>query len=257
MLLASLAISGFPGFSGFFSKDEILWKAFSSGHIVLWLIGVITAGMTALYMFRLMFMTFCNENRSPKEIREHIHEAPKSMTVPMIILGVLSVIGGYIGVPHALGGSNIISNFLEPSVAHTSHHAEHHSLSMEYMCMGASTIIVFIGIFLAYYMYVLKRDLPTLLANRFKLIYNLLFNKWYVDELYSVLAVRPLYNLSIFFWRGVDVLLIDGAVNGVAYLVNRSGGWLRALQVGQVQVYAVSILLGTVAMVIYSALVFI
>lgn len=256
MLLATLAICGFPGFSGFFSKDEILWEAFSSGHILLWLIGVITAGMTALYMFRLMFMTFFNENRSPKEIREHIHEAPKTMTIPMIILGILSVIGGYIGVPHALGGSNIISNFLEPSMAHAFHQAEQQSLSMEYMCMGISTIIVFIGIFLAYYMYVLKRDLPAILADKFKLVYALLFNKWYVDEFYSILVVRPLYYLSIFLWRVVDVLLIDGAVNGVAFLVNRSGSRLRVLQVGQVQAYAVAILLGTVGMVVYSALVF-
>jgi len=257
MLLATLAIAGFPGFSGFFSKDEILWKTFSSGHITLWLIGVLTAGMTALYMFRLIFMTFFNENRAPEEIRKHIHESPLSMTVPMVILAFLSVVGGYIGVPKALGGSNIIEHFLKPAFSSGSSqeaaaHSAHHSFAVEYAVMGVSILMVLIGIAVAYQMYVRKRDLPERLASRFRAAYSFLYNKWYVDELYSFIVVRPLYRLSMFLWRGIDVAVIDGAVNGVARMLTWSGSCLRTVQTGYLQSYAVLVILGTVVLVVYS-----
>ena len=251
MLLGTLAIAGFPGLSGFFSKDEILWYTFANGHPILWIIGVFTAGLTAFYMFRLIFMTFFNECRAPQDVQKHIHESPKSMTVPMSILAVLSVIGGAIGVPAVLGGSNRIEHFLEP-VMHFSAGHGHHSVATEYLLMVISVCIVFIGIGLAYTMYVRKRDLPAELAGKFKLLYAAMFNKWYVDELYGLLFVRPLHSLSLMLWKGFDVGVIDGAVNGVANVVGWCGSRLRTVQTGYVQAYAISFLFGAMLLVVYS-----
>jgi NADH-quinone oxidoreductase subunit L len=251
MLLGTLAIAGFPGLSGFFSKDEILWYTFANGHPILWFIGVFTAGLTAFYMFRLIFMTFFNECRAPQDVQKHIHESPKSMTVPMSILAVLSVIGGAIGVPAVLGGSNRIEHFLEP-VMHSSAGHGHHSVATEYLLMVISVCIVFIGIGLAYTMYVRKRDLPAELAAKFKLLYAAMFNKWYVDELYGLLFVRPLHGLSLLLWKGFDVGVIDGAVNGVANVVGWCGSRLRTVQTGYVQAYAISFLFGAMLLVVYS-----
>ena len=271
MLLGTLAICGFPGFSGFFSKDEILWKTFSSGHLTLWIIGTLAAGMTAFYMFRLIFMTFFNECRAPEEVKAHAHESPRSMTWPMSVLALLSVIGGFIGVPALLGGSNRIEHFLEPvfspghqagahlgehaqAAAHgASHAAAHHaSHATEFAVMTVSVLIAFAGIGLAYLMYVKNRDLPRKLAEKWSFAYRLLLNKWYVDELYSIIAVRPLYGLSLFLWKGIDVLIIDGVVNGVAAFFRQSGSVLRIIQSGQVQAYALSLVVGSLALIIYS-----
>jgi NADH-quinone oxidoreductase subunit L len=251
MLLGTLAIAGFPGLSGFFSKDEILWYTFANGHPVLWFIGVVTAGMTAFYMFRLIFMTFFNECRASQEVQKHIHESPKSMTVPMSVLAILSVIGGAIGVPAALGGSNRIEHFLEPIMHHAGGHG-HHSVSTEYLLMLISVLIVFIGIGLAYTMYVRKRHIPAELAVKFKWLYTAMLNKWYVDEVYGVLFVRPLHALSTFLWKGFDVRVIDGAVNGVAHAVGWCGSRLRIVQSGYVQAYAISFLFGAMLLVVYS-----
>ncbi|MFO7877524.1 MAG: NADH-quinone oxidoreductase subunit L [Desulfovermiculus sp.] len=251
MLLGTLAIAGFPGLSGFFSKDEILWYTFANGHPVLWLIGVLTAGMTAFYMFRLIFMTFFNECRAPQDVQKHIHESPKSMTVPMAVLALLSVIGGAIGVPAVLGGSNRIEHFLEP-VMHSAAGHGHHSASTEYLLMGISVVIVFIGIGLAYTMYVRKRHLPAELSAKFSWLYSAMLNKWYVDELYGLLFVRPLHWFSRFMWKGFDVSVIDGAVNGVANAVGWCGSRLRTIQTGYVQAYAISFLFGAMLLVVYS-----
>ncbi len=271
MLIATLAIAGIPGLSGFFSKDEILWLAYSSpqGHFLLWLIGAVAAGLTAFYMFRLIFMTFFNENRASEEVQHHIHESPATMTVPLIILAFLSVFGGYLGVPHALGGSNRFHHYLEPvmglgpgkllqkagAVAHeAAHHgaeAAHHSLTAEYILMAISVVIALIGIFIAYTMYIKKQDRPKILAEKFRLLHQLIFNKWYVDELYSFFIVRPFHAISSFFWKGIDVVIIDGLVNGIAAVVGWSSRVMRHMQSGYVQSYAVSVVLGTVALLIY------
>lgn len=266
MLIGTLAIVGFPGLAGFFSKDEILWKTFASGHILLWMIGVFTAGLTAFYMFRLIFMTFFNECRAGREVQAKIHESPRSMTVPLTVLAVLSAIGGYIGVPHALGGSNRIAHFLAPvmgtgpgklipggeHLTHAAGHAGHPPLAVEYLLMLLSVAIVLIGIGLAYTMYVKERERPAQLAERFAGLYRLLFNKWYVDELYGLIAVRPLHRASLFLWKGIDVLIIDGVINGLARILGWSGTWLRTVQTGYVQAYAVSFLLGVVGLMLYT-----
>jgi NADH-quinone oxidoreductase subunit L len=224
MVIATLAIIGFPGFSGFFSKDEILWKAFSSpsGNFLLWFIGVLVAALTAFYMFRLIFMTFFNECRASEEVQKHIHEAPKSMTVPLIILAVLSVVGGYIGIPASLGGSNHIEHFLEPviglgegkifqdanglAVLHEAQNGAHHiSHITEYILMAITILIVLAGVLTAYTMYIKKITLPDKLAQKYPLFYRLLLNKWYIDELYERNVIKPLHSFSIFLWEIADV----------------------------------------------------
>jgi NADH-quinone oxidoreductase subunit L len=269
MVIATLAIIGFPGFSGFFSKDEILWMAFSSpgGNFMLWLIGVLAAAMTAFYMFRLIFMTFFNECRASEEVKKHIHEAPKSMTVPLIILAFLSVVGGYIGIPKALGGSNLVEHFLEPvigfgkgkifqdaagrAVMHGAETAGHHSHTIEYLLMIITTLIVLGGIFTAYMMYMKKREIPEKLAQKNPLLYRLLLNKWYIDELYEWNVINPLHTFSIFLWKITDAMLIDGLVNKTAQFFMWCGSMLRHIQTGYVQRYAVTFVAGTVAIVMY------
>ncbi len=280
-LIGTLAIAGIPGFSGFFSKDEILWKAYSSphGHFLLWLIGAIAAGMTAFYMFRLVFMTFFNESRVPDGADEHLHECPKTMTVPLMVLAFFAAVAGYLGVPHALGGSNRIHHFLDPVMgigpgkllhkaggtivhgAHAAaeavhgagmhHAAEHGSMFAEYLLMAISVTIALLGIFLAYTMYIKKRDIPEKLANSYPFLYRLLLNKWYVDELYELTVIKPLHGFSVLLWKGVDVAIIDGIINGVARIVGWFSGVVRYIQSGYVQSYAVSVVLGTVVLVIY------
>ena len=298
-VIATLAISGIPGFSGFFSKDEILWQAYSSphGNFFLWLIGAIAAGMTAFYMFRLVFMTFFNECRAPEGAEEHLHESPKTMTVPLMVLAFLAAVGGYLGVPHALGGSNRFERYLEPvmglgpekllhkaggaiaegahaaaeavhgavghaaaavheagmgHVAEAAHHAAGHgSMFAEYLLMGVSVAIALVGIFLAYTMYIKRRDIPEKLANSFPFLYRLLLNKWYVDELYELTVIKPIHGFSILLWKGVDVAIVDGTVNGVARIVGWFSGVVRYLQSGYVQSYAVSVVLGTVVLLVY------
>ena len=270
MLIATLAIIGFPGFSGFFSKDEILWKAFSSpnGNVILWFIGVLAAAMTAFYMFRLIFMTFFNECRASEEVREHIHEAPRSMTVPLIILAFLSIVGGYIGIPKALGGSNLVEKFLDPviglgpeklfqdaggtSIIHAVETAgHHHSFTMEYLLMIITVIIVFTGIFAAYVMYMKKRTMPRGIAEKLPFPYRVLVNLWYVDELYEMVVIKPLHSLSLFLWNITDVMFIDGIVNGTANFFMWCGIRLRRIQTGYVQRYAVTFVAGTVVVLIY------
>ena len=272
MLIATLAIAGVPGFSGFFSKDEILWQTFSSpqGSFFLWLIAVAAAAMTAFYMFRLIFMTFFNDCRASEEVQHHIHEAPKSMTVPLMVLATLSIFGGLLGVPAALGGSNIVERFLEPvfglgkekllesaagpGLIHkvvTETAAVHHSFALEYKLMLLTTTIVFLGILLSYMLYMKKRSTPETLAEKYPSFYRLLLNKWYVDELYEKLFLDPLHVFSLFMWRGVDVIVIDGLVNSTADFFMNSGTVCKATQSGYVQRYAVSFMVGALTLIAY------
>ncbi len=283
-LVGTIAIAGIPGFSGFFSKDEILWKAYSSpqGHWLLWLIGAIAAGMTAFYMFRLLFMTFFNESRAG-DAAEYIHDSPKTMLVPLCVLAFLAAVGGYLGVPHILGGSNMFHHFLEPviglgdgkllqdattAVAHGAHqaaahaaghavhaaagHGAHHPpLWVEWLLMGLSVTVACFGIFVAYIFYIKKRDVPVALAEKYPFMYRLLLNKWYIDELYDLVIISPLRGFSYFLWKGVDVGVVDGIVNGVARIIGWSSSAIRYMQSGYVQSYAVSVVFGTVVLLAY------
>jgi NADH-quinone oxidoreductase subunit L len=270
--IATLAIAGIPGLSGFFSKDEILWHAFSSphGYWLLWAVAALAAGMTAFYMFRALFMTFFGQSRVDEHVAHHIHESPKIMTVPLMVLAVLSIIGGYIGIPHVLGGAYHIGEFLapvlgsgpQPTKAHagisilsqawaSSGEAGGHSATLELLMMGVSVVIALIGIGFAYLFYVKNPAIPKMLAERWKGLYKLVFNKYYVDELYEILFINSLKNLGTALWKGFDEFVIDGAINGTAYLIGLLSGAMRKMQTGLVQNYAFSMIVGGVVLAVY------
>jgi len=254
-LAGTLAISGIPLFSGFFSKDEILWKAFSSphGHFLLWLIGVVTAALTAFYMFRLFFMIFLGKSRVDPQVQTHIHEAPRSMTIPLMILSVLSIIGGYVGIPHSLGGSNRLEGFLSSvfEQGHSTTHSTTHAMSTEYLLMIISIVVVVIGILVAHRFYIRNLEIPKRLVERYKFPYRILFNKYYVDEIYAKIFVNPLLNLALFLWKRFDVLVIDGIANGIASVVKGLGTVIRKTQTGYLRNYGLSLLLGTILILFY------
>jgi NADH-quinone oxidoreductase subunit L len=251
-LIGTLAIAGVPGLAGFFSKDLILAHVFASNP-VLWCVGIVAAGMTAFYMFRLLFMTFYGECRADEHTKHRIHESPASMTVPLMVLAALSVVGGYVGLPEMWAWGNRFDVFLAP-VFEAAHGGEHHmDLGLEYGLMAASVAVAFGGIGLAYLFYVARPQLPDELARRAAGAYDLISNKYYVDELYDLVFVRPTLALSNALWRVFDVRIIDGIVNGAATVMGANSSLWRRWQTGNVQHYAVSMLLGAMAIVAYLA----
>jgi NADH-quinone oxidoreductase subunit L len=254
MFLAALAISGIFPLAGFFSKDEILWSAWMRGHPYVWLIGFITAGLTAFYMFRLIFLTFCGESRRSKNADHHLHESPSSMTAPLIILAMLSVLGGLIGLPVWMNlGSNKFFDFLSPSLQ-LAYQPEAHEVShwTEMGFAGASILAAIIGIYTAYRLYIRRPKTAQELAVRFQWIHNLLYRKYYVDELYNFLFVRPAVWISTeLMWKRMDIGVIDNAVNEAGRIVEDSSSILKHVQNGLIRSYATWILLGTVGLILY------
>ncbi|MBD3217468.1 MAG: NADH-quinone oxidoreductase subunit L [candidate division Zixibacteria bacterium] len=260
MLLATLAISGIPLFSGFFSKDEILWKSFSSdyGGIVFWIIGLVTAGITAFYMFRLIYLTFYGKNRAPEDVQHNIHESPKSMTVPLMILAFLAVVGGWVGIPPALGGGAWFEHFLHPVFAQGEeimahgHHPE--GFTMEYILMAASVVLVLISIFVAYTLYRKKPEIAANLREKFSGLHKVVYNKYFVDEFYQGAVVKPLVGLSFFLWKVFDVVVIDGLANGLAYMIKSFSSGGRKIQTGFLRNYLLIFVLGVVVFLAYVVL---
>ncbi len=255
-LIAALAIAGFPGLAGFFSKDEILWRTFLQTK-VLWALALLTAGLTAFYIFRLVFSVFHGKSRVDKKVASHVHESPKVMTVPMMVLAALSVVGGYIGVPKILGGGNWIEHFLDGSLGWhlptlTLTGAAHGTVSQEWTLLAVSVAVALAGIGLAYVFYVRKPDLPMRTAKSLGGLYTLVYNKYYVDELYMGAIVKPLKDVAGFLAARVDGPIIDGIVEGIGALVAAVGRGLQQLQTGLVRNYALGILLGAVLMLVYA-----
>ncbi|OFW08023.1 MAG: NADH dehydrogenase [Acidobacteria bacterium RIFCSPLOWO2_12_FULL_59_11] len=286
-MVASLAIIGLPPFAGFFSKDEILWRAFTTSvgaGWLLWLVGFITAGLTAFYIWRLVFLTFFGESRVDHEVAHHIHESPKVMTIPLMILAALSLIGGWIGWPQALGGSNRFEHWLEP-VFEPAHrileaqaaHAAEHSASQEYLLMMLSVTIAGFGLWLAYYFFLRNRQASERVAQNFSGTHRLLQNKYYVDEVYNAVFVDGLAKGGGEALGRFDATVIDGGVNGSAWLTRfssnisiwwdtwvidgavRAGSFgvrvlsypVRLLQTGLVQSYALFIVVGVLIFLSY------
>ncbi len=254
--IGTLAIAGIPPFAGFFSKDEILLEAYTRGGLTFWGLGAFAALLTAFYMFRLLFMTFHGKSRMSKHVEEHVHESPKSILFPLIVLSILSIVGGFIGLP----AYNAINSFLAPVIG-SGHHgiahsgeAHHASLNLMFTMMGVSTGIAILGIIMALVMYIWKPDYPGVIVKKFKYIYNLIFNKYYVDEIYDATIVKPTVKGSFFLWKVVDVRVIDGFVNAVARLTILKGEVLRLFQTGFVRNYAFSILLGGIIILVCSIL---
>jgi NADH-quinone oxidoreductase subunit L len=250
-LIATLAISGIFPFAGFFSKDEILWKALTQGGIGFWIIGAVAAFMTATYMFRAVFMTFHGRSRVDSHAAHHLHESPGMMTVPLMILAVLSVVGGFIGFP-IIAGWNKFYDFLAPVFPRAAAgEGVHHAVGFEVAMMVVSMIIAVVGIVLAYKMYIQNPSLPDRVAQRSEPLYSLVANKYWVDEIYNWVFVGPLIRFSVFLWRKVDELLVDGIVNGVGTLARGGSEVFKRLETGNIQSYALSILVGIVIMVGY------
>jgi NADH-quinone oxidoreductase subunit L len=247
-LIAALAISGIPPLSGFFSKDEILWNTFSNGHYILWFIGIATAYLTAFYMFRLHYLTFEGKERFGPH--KHPHESPKLMTIPLIVLALLSVVGGFIGIPALFSGENgnLFERWLEPvfNGANTRmmNYSNHSSLD-EIMLMSVTVIGAAFSIYFARYIYLKNPSLALKASAKFKGLYNLLLNKYFVDEIYDTVVVTPIKDGSErFLWRFTDVSVIDGIVNGAASIINFTSGKIRKIQTGVTQFYAVIMVLG-------------
>jgi len=271
-LIGTLAIAGIPPLAGFFSKDEILYKAFSAestvwemGGVTLWAIGLTAALITAFYMFRAVFMTFYGKSRVDDHVAKHLHESPAVMTAPLWILAILSIIGGWVGIPW-IESLNLFPQWLEPVMKGKAvvsqltggipAHAVHHSLSFELMMALVSVIVAAIGIFIAYKLYVKNPELPERLTyGRFFPVYHLVLDKYRIDELYDRLFVKPTLWLSEkFMWKVVDDKIIDGTVNGIADLAKGWGSWTQRLQTGYVQNYALMIVIGV--MLIFSFIIY-
>jgi NADH-quinone oxidoreductase subunit L len=240
-VIGALAISGFPFLAGFFSKDEILYRAFASGHTALWIVGLLTSLLTAIYMFRLVFMAFHGERRGAAH--GHVHDAPPAMAFALVVLAVGSVVAGYAGI----GGW--FERFLEPSFGVM---AEAGDSGTENTLMLVSTIVALSGIGLATFFFLKSRETARSVAEQFSGVYRVLLHKYYVDEIYDAGIVQPIRIISKdALWRGLDVRVIDGAVNGVADVVGAAGEWLRRAQTGSVRTYAASLFLGVVTVLGY------
>ena len=250
-VIGALAISGFPLiFAGFFSKDEILWKAFSSplGHPALWVVGALTALLTAFYMFRAVALTFFGESRVDPHHAPHVRESPWSMTLPLIVLAGLAIVGGWVGIPHVLGGKtipNVIEHYFDgffkvpPAV--------HHEATEELMLMGITTVLALFFMWLAFRLFSVRRAKMAALRGKLGAVHTLLANKYYIDELYDLLVVRSIHFVSDkLLWRIVDVRIVDGIVNAIGNTARNLGGTLRLTQTGLAGNYAVGIALGAV-----------
>lgn len=254
MFIATLAISGTPGFSGFFSKEEILLAARTGpyANVVIYALGVLTAGLTALYMFRLLFLTFHGAPRfDPK--KTHVHESPRVMLAPLAVLALLSLAGGWWAAPHLVGGLNYFDNFVKPVFAagETSSSTEAYAGTGQLIAsvFGPPVLAAFVGFLLAWWLYLRRPEVPKRLAESFRGLYRLVAGKYFIDELYAFLIVRPLVWVSTnFLWHAVDEESIDGLVNGVAHEAGEFGDRLRHLNSGNTRTYAAWVILGAVVL---------
>jgi NADH-quinone oxidoreductase subunit L len=256
MLTATLAIAGFPPLAGFFSKDAILFSAFQSenggpntGHI-LYAFGLLTALLTAFYMFRLIFLTFHGKPRYD-EHHVHVHESPWSMLGPLVILAVLSIIGGWLALPAFWGGPDYFANFLQPVFGGGESAAtESAAQALELPLAGVAVFTALVGFGIAFWLYLKQPGKPEQLAKSMKDAYTTLLNKYYVDELYAAVIVNPLMWISTnFLWKTVDVAGIDGSVNGIADTATALGDTSRHTQSGNTRSYAVWVVVGALVVI--------
>ncbi len=276
LFIAAVAIAGIPPLAGFVSKDEILGRAYA-GNTALWAIGWITAGITAFYMFRLIIMTFFGTSRVDHEVEHHIHESPRTMLIPLMVLAGLSVVGGWIGWPSSLGGGDWFEKFLEPVFENPlASVAAETSANPEYLLMGLSVAIAALGIYLAYLMYQRRPELSDRAMAAAGPLHKILLNKYYVDELYDMLFVNRTKDVGNAL-AAFDMGVVDGAVNGAGWLTRTSAtlsrlwdtwvidglvnavalmfkpfSWIaRVVQTGLVQSYALLIVVGVLVFMAY------
>jgi NADH-quinone oxidoreductase subunit L len=274
MFIATLAIAGIPGFAGFFSKDAILEAAKDGPHanLVLWALGVAGAGLTSFYMFRLVFLTFFGAPRYD-EHKVHVHESPKNMTIPLMVLAFLSIFGGWFAAPKLVGGIDYFDKFLspvfptyappiaevqirvlDPNMVPLAPAGEGAGMELLKALLGWPVIVGVLGLLVAWWFYIKRPDIPKRMTQSAHALYLLLLNKYYVDEIYAALIVRPLLWISTnVLWHVVDEGLIDGTVNGTATVARESGSQARKLQSGNTRSYAAWVILGAVG---FTALLF-
>ena len=249
-LIGTLAISGVPPFAGFFSKDEILAKAHMHSELLFFLLSV-TSVITAIYMFRLFFLTFFGTFRGTHDQEHHLHESPAVITVPLVILAVLSTLGGFLGLPAVFTEHHLFGNYLAPvlstpavtSLAEPSHF-------FEYMLMGISVVALVLIIYMTYDRFAKKEIVPSLSEAEFKPWYRVLYHKYYIDELYDRIFVKPLYWLSDVCYKIFDIKIVDGVVNLVGKGVVRSSEVVRLAQAGSVGIYIFAMVIGILIMLI-------
>ena len=255
MLIAGLAISGIPPFAGFFSKDLVLASAYSSGQVWLWTLGIVTVGLTALYMFRLLFMTFYGTSRVEPAKAHHLHESPPVMAVPLVVLAIFSTIGGWVGLPQGILWGNAFERFLAPIAPSMTPGpgAAAAGAGLSPAAVSAiALILALLGIAVAWICYLQNPGLPARVAESLRGLYRLLLGKYYIDELYNLFIGRPLFWISQFvLFRGIDRGVIDGIVDGTGLGVEGSGEALRRVETGNVQDYAFAYLLGVLAIAAY------
>jgi NADH-quinone oxidoreductase subunit L len=267
MFIATLAITGIPGFAGFFSKDEILEAAGSGPHANLWFywLGLLGAGFTSFYMFRLIFLTFFGAPRYD-EHKVHVHESPRSMTVPLILLAILSTVGGWVAAPHLVGGTEYFDKFLHPvfsayavnagadegaALAGAGEAASTPMMDLVHALTGWPVIIALLGLLIAWWFYIKSPESPKKLAQSVRGLYTLVLHKYYIDELYNAVFVQPLLWISTnVLWHVIDEGAIDGTVNGVARGMRESGGQLRQIQSGNARSYATWVVIGAVGVTV-------
>jgi NADH-quinone oxidoreductase subunit L len=253
MSMGVFAIAGLPPLAAFFSKDEILYNVFTSPnplHIVLWLVGLLTAGLTSFYMFRLWFKTFFGTPRFD-EHHVHVHESPLSMTVPLGILAILSIVGGWVGIPAALGGHNVFEHFLAPVFESTAPVVEASSTSLELTLAVVSVLTALLGLLVAYLWYVRKPGTAAAFAAKFKPLYSLLDHKYWVDELYATVIITPLLAVSRIGLNGVvDTGIVQGTAVGLTKTTTGLGALTRRMISGNIRSYAGWLALGAAAVIV-------
>jgi NADH-quinone oxidoreductase subunit L len=250
MLAGALSMIGMIPFAGFFAKDEIVGATFVKGEYVVWAVAMVTVLLTAIYIGRLMFMTFWGENRADPEVQAHIHESPPIMTIPLVLLAIpATFLGLVVGIPPEGGW---IHGFLEPVFFDVEHEA--FTLAGEGgLLMLASLVTVIVGLIVAWYLYVRQTDVPARIAERVPWVYRASLNKVYMDDIYAVAPVGATLGLASWLWTFVDARIIDGAVNGIAWLWGWIGDRLRPIQTGRVQNYALYVFGGMVVLVVVLA----
>ena len=252
MLMGTIAISGLPPFSGFFSKDEILAHTYEHSPL-LWMFGMIASMLTAFYMFRLLFLTFFGKFRGTHEQEHHLHESPPSMTFPLIVLAILSVVGGALGLPEFWHMPNWMSNNLESVIVRKNPSTLNHET--EWMLMGIAVLAAGATIYLAYIIYRQKKTIPIKEGDKMPALQSVIYNKYFVDEFYDAVIRKPLDVLSVAFHKFFDVQIIDGMVNGVGNAVKGLGSGIRLLQQGNIGFYITSMVMGIVFIILLTFLI--
>lgn len=254
-LIGVLAISGIPPFAGFFSKDEILAKAFEH-NIGVWALAVVASLLTAFYMFRLLFLAFFGTQRAGAVKMQHIHESPAAMSIPLIVLAGLSTFGGFAGIPEVFHAPHWLNSFLAPVFTGSTSHMHHNPLShsTEYALMGGILLLSALTIGFAFIRYSKSNHVPVAEGKQLGLLHNLSYHKYYVDEVYRAIIIKPLYRISSLLENIVERLGIDKLVNSFGTMITSGGKTIRVIQTGSISFYILMMVIGIAALLLFSVI---